>query len=144
MHSRIIALNARTNEDEVFEYMNGVADYVVDKGQDDDWGLEILERIGTVDREAHTFRPDRDKVIERLEAAYNYYQEQEIDSFEAFTDPMKVYRAASALEDRYAIYVYDDWNGYPVPWLEFLRQLYRYPKQGDQPYNITSIYDYHC
>ena len=81
MHSRIIALNVRTNEDEVFEYMNGIADYVDDRGQDDDWGLEILERIGTVDREAHTFRPDREKVIERLEAAYNYYQEQEIDSF---------------------------------------------------------------
>ena len=78
MHSRIIALNTRTNEDEVFEYMNGIADYVDDRGQDDDWGLEILERIGTVDREQHTFRPDRDKVIERLEAAYSYYQEQEI------------------------------------------------------------------
>lgn len=143
MHSRIIALNVITNEDEVFEYMNGVADYVVDRGQDDDWGLEILERIGTVDREAHTFSLDRQKVIETLWAAYNYYQEREIDTFDAFADSMRVYRAASALEDRYAIYIYDDWNGYPVPWLEFLRQRYKYPK-GDQTYTITSIYDYHC
>lgn len=143
MHSRIITLNVSSNEEEIYEMMNGAADYVDERDIDEDWGNEILERIGTVDREQHIFRPDKDKVEMQLRNAYEYYQEHEVSCFIEFIDPLKVYSAASALEDKYGIYIYDDWEGYPVPWLQFLRNLYRNKELVNKEYSITGIYDYH-
>ena len=143
MHSRIIALNIDTDQDEVFEQMGGVADYVDEVERDDSWGLELLERIGTVDRDALTFTANRHDVLEMLEALYQRYQKAAITSFDEFADPGKAWRAADALIDRFGVHVITDWSGYPEPCIEFLRDLYRRPDLMDRTWNITHIFDYH-
>lgn len=143
MHSRIIALNITTDEDEVYEQMEGCADYVSELDRDNEWGLEILEAIGTVDRDALTFRADKAKVQEKLEAAYNIYQKAAITSFEEFANQGKAWRAADALIDKFGVRVITDWGGYADPWLEFLRDLWRHPELMDKTWNITHVFDYH-
>ena len=143
MHSRIIALNIKVGEDEVYAQMEGCADYVSELDRDNEWGLEILEHIGTVDRDALTFRADKAKVQEKLEAAYNIYQKAAITSFDEFTDQGKVWRAADALMDKFGVRVITDWSGCADPWLEFLRDLWRHPELMDKTWSITHIFDYH-
>lgn len=145
MHSRIIAFNIDTDQDEVFEQLSGVADYVDEVERDDSWGLELLERIGTVDRDALTFKANRYEVLKMLEALYQRYQKVQINDLDDFIDPGKAWRAADALIDKFGAYVITgwDWSGYPEPWLEFLRDLYGNPELMDRTWNIAHIFDYH-
>lgn len=143
MHSRIIALNVETDEDEVYELMQGKADYTSECSLGDDWGLEILERIGTVDRTKMTWKADPEAVRSRLEAAYHHYLEHQIKSFDEFADEGKAWRAADALDSQYGVYIYEDWDGYPITWLEFLRHLYNNEALMTRTWDITSVYDYH-
>jgi hypothetical protein len=143
MHSRIIALNIKVDEDEVYAQMEGCADYVSELDRDNEWALEILEAIGTVDKDALTFRADKTRVQEKLEAAYRIYQEAAIKSFDDFTSQGKVWRAADALEDRFGVRIITDWSGCADPWLEFLRDLWHHPELMDKTWNITHVFDYH-
>lgn len=143
MHSRVIALNITTDWDEVYEQMGGIADYVDEIETDEDWGLEILERIGTVDRDALTFTANRYDVLEMLEALYQRYQKVQINDLDDFIDQGKAWRAADALIDKFGVYVITDWSGYPKPWLEFLRDLYRNPDLMNKTWDIKHIFDYH-
>lgn len=143
MHSRVIALNIDIDQDEVFDYMCGYADYVDEIETNEDWALEILERIGTVDRDALTFKADASKVKEKLEAAFNHFTNIRIKTLEEFLNGVNVYRTIAALEDKFGIYVCTDWSGYPVVWLEFLRELWNNPELMAKTWNITHIFDYH-
>lgn len=143
MHSRIIALNITVDEDEVFTQMSGHADYVDEIEKDNEWALEILEHIGTVDKDALTFRADKAKVQEQLEIAYGIYRAAAINSFDDFTNQGKVWRAADALEDEFGVRIITDWSGCTDPWLEFLRDLWHHPELMDKTWDITHVFDYH-
>ena len=143
MHSRIIALNSETNETEMFEMMHGDADYVIDRGLEDDWGFEILERIGTVDRKAATFKADAAKVRAQLEVWYDEYLDARLNGFEDFADDRKVYHLRSVLDEIHGIRVFSDWSGWPDTFHGFVRDLYSHPNLMDKVWEIKCIYDYH-
>lgn len=145
MHSRIIALNGKTNEDEMFEKMDGRADYVTTKSIDERWGIEILESIGTVDMASLTFKADIEKVKARLEEFYKEYQESIINSFDDYVDSMKAYVLRSTIEPNFDVRIYSDYYGYPTSLHEFLRDLYYYKGTdfAEQIWSIDGIYDYH-
>lgn len=143
MHSRVIALNITTDQDEVYEQMGGIADYVDEIEAGEDWGLEILERIGTVDRDAFTFKANRYEVLKTLEAQYQRYQKVQINDLDDFIDQGKAWRAADALIDKFGVYIITDRGGYPEPWLEFLRDLYGNPELMAKTWDITHVFDYH-
>ena len=139
MHSRIIALETTVSEDEVFEAMLSGVDYVSEM-EEDSWDLEILERIGAVDRRAQTFQADPAKVKMALEAMYDEYQGRAIRSFDEYVNSWKAWAARNAIEDKYDIYIF--W-GYPITWHDFLRQLYSDEETMSRTWKITGFFDYH-
>lgn len=143
MHSRIIALNIDVDEDEVYTQMEGYADYVDEIEEDNEWALKTLERIGTVNKDTLTFKADKAKVKETLEAAYRIYQEATIKSFDDFTNQGKIWRAEDALEDKLGVRIITDWSGCADPWLEFLRDIWHHPELMDKTWDITHVFDYH-
>lgn len=148
MHSRIIALGLNEkidhiHEDDMYEMMQGTADYVVEAEPDEEWGYEILRRIGTVDLEQMTFKADPVLVKQRLEDLWAAYQENIITSFDGFVDWLQVYRAKETLDDKFGVHIYSDWAGYPETWHEFLRGLWGNQELMDATWHISAIYDYH-
>lgn len=140
MHSRIIALNGITYEDELLDMMPHGVDYVHEMERLGDAGV-FLRRLGTVKNEMLT--PELDKVEKVLDEMYHEYLKYEIKCFADFTDDSNVWGARNALDNELGLYIYLDGWGL-MTWAEFLRYLYKNLHRGEVfQWKITGCFDYH-
>ena len=146
MHSRVINIyNEKPEhlyEEQLFEYMAGVADYCVEEDGLDEVAY-YLENFATVDGEDIVF--DLDKIEKYLKEKYKYFLELVEDtSFDGFVDLHKNYLLKESIDDRFCLYFYTDYAGL-VTKDYFLKMIYKRAKEKPEMLNWTflQMFDYH-
>ena len=146
MHSRVINIYNKEPEhlyeEQLFEYMAGVADYCVEEDGLDEVAY-YLENFATVDGEDIVF--DLDKIEKYLKEKYKYFLELVEDtSFDGFVDLHKNYLLKESIDDRFGLYFYTDYAGL-VTKDYFLKMIYKRAKENPEMLNWTllQMFDYH-
>ena len=148
MHSRIIAMYCEEpqyiDEDTMFEYMGGRADYVIeidDIFEAKDW----IHDIGQICLDDGTVSISVEDIEKVLRGRYDAFK-QMVDNltFEQFTDNLEAHVLSSQIEDKFGVYFYTDWHGL-VTKDYFMRSVLRWSKENPEllSWKVTQVFDYH-